>query len=369
MPFSRPTLSQLRASVIQDVVAVASNAGSLLRNSILRILATVQAQLAHAHYGFLDWISRQAVPSTSEDEYLEAWAALRGVTRILAKTATGSATISGLTGGYLPSGSRLRSPAGVEFLTVADLTLTVATGVVAIRAVDAGIAGNLDIGTALTLTAPRDGLSSAAVVASPGTSGGTDDETDTALRVRMLDRYARPPQGGSLADYEGWAKEVGGVTRAWARALPAGGGTVALYFVTDLDGNDGFPSGTGGAATMENRDGAKATGEVQTVASYVHTKRPVTALVTYWAPAAQPINVTLSLSTGDSPDARVAIAAAIRAMLVREGTALGGFIYQSQVEDAISSVPALGPFTLTSPTSPVMTSIGSIPVLGTVTYT
>src|SRR5260364_179792 len=57
MPYTRPTLTELRQQVAQDL-----GVDALLRFSNLRIVGDAQAALAHLHYGYLDWIARQGVP-------------------------------------------------------------------------------------------------------------------------------------------------------------------------------------------------------------------------------------------------------------------------------------------------------------------
>ena len=67
----------------------------LLRNAVLRVLAMVMAGLAYGVYGFIDWISREAVPFTATDEYLEAWAATgRHPAQELDAAATGSSLVA-----------------------------------------------------------------------------------------------------------------------------------------------------------------------------------------------------------------------------------------------------------------------------------
>src|SRR5260363_178601 len=74
-----------------------------------------QAALAHLHYGYLDWIARQGVPFTAEDEYLEGWAALKGVYRKPAQAAAGRVTFTGAPGAVIPKGAPLVRSDGMTF--------------------------------------------------------------------------------------------------------------------------------------------------------------------------------------------------------------------------------------------------------------
>jgi uncharacterized phage protein gp47/JayE len=64
---------------------------------------------------------------------------------------------------------------------------------------------------------------------------GSDEESTDELRARLLARLQNPPHGGNATDYEAWAKEVSGVTRAWSYPLELGAGTVTVRFVRDDD--------------------------------------------------------------------------------------------------------------------------------------
>ncbi|MFL9997989.1 baseplate J/gp47 family protein [Paraburkholderia sediminicola] len=95
MPFARPTLTQLRNQVAQDLNASLPGADALLRFSNLHVLGDIQAALAHMLYGYLDWIAFQATPITSTDEYLEAWGALKGLPRKGASQSSGTVIFKG----------------------------------------------------------------------------------------------------------------------------------------------------------------------------------------------------------------------------------------------------------------------------------
>ena len=90
MPFARPTLTALRTQAMQDVAASdLPNANGFMRRSVLRVLAWIQAAMAHMHYAYLDWIAKEAIPFTCDSEFLDGWAQLRGVTRKGSAAATG----------------------------------------------------------------------------------------------------------------------------------------------------------------------------------------------------------------------------------------------------------------------------------------
>ena len=90
-----------------------------------------------------------------------------------------------------------------------------------------GAAGNSPAGTKLTLEIAISGVSSDCIAVAPITSG-SDIENEEAFRQRALHAYQKPPQGGSDTDYEGWAKEVPGISRARVKRRLLGPGRSAF---------------------------------------------------------------------------------------------------------------------------------------------
>lgn len=367
IPFARSSLTGLQTQALNDIAA-ALPTGVPLTNSILSILAMTMAGFSHGHYGYLDWIAQQSVPFTATDEFLEAWAALKGIIRVAATNASGTATLTGLFDSSIPVGTLLRRGDGVQY----SVTTTTAipgslTATVPIQAVEAGAAGNAAAGIILTLTSPIAGVTSTGVSAAVIT-GGADAEDDDTLRTRMNQKYAAPPQGGAASDYVTWAYTVPGVTRAWCLPNGGGPGSVTVYAMLDAAqaAHGGFPQGTNGVAGLELRDIA-ATGDQRTIADAIYPLRPATAMVYVAAPKTQTVNVTLANLAPDTPTLRTAIGAAVADLFLRVGTPLGGTVYPSDLNAAIEGTAGISRYTLVTPVAPVTTPIGFLPVFGTLT--
>jgi len=373
MPFSRPNLSDLRALVAQDIAAQLSGTDPLLRFSNLGILGHVLAGLSHLHYGYLDWIARQAVPYTAEDEFLEAWAALRNVTREAAAQASGTVTFPANSGADLPTGTPLTRGDGVA-CTVSSGAVAGSGGsvtvMVTVNADPAGLTGafgNCVAGTQFSLVSPVAGIQSTGTAATAFT-GGADLESDSGLRSRMLQAFQQVPQGGAEVDYVTWALAVPGVTRVWVTRNGMGAGTVVVRFMMDVSeaAHNGFPQGTDGVSTFETRD-TPATGDQLAVANALYTLQPVTALVYAVAPRPATVNFTISgLSTASSL-LQSQIAAAITGAFQLYG-APGGTVPLSAIESAIAALPGTSGFVITAPAGNIVSPTGALPVLGTLTY-
>lgn len=379
MPYNRPTLTQLVDDVATDINAQTGGLNALLQYSNLGILGSVMAGLASGHYGYLDWIAQQQVPFTATGEHLEAWAALKGVTRKAATASVGTGTFTAVNGSIIPAGTPVTRSDGQEFTVQAAATAAGGSVVVRLQAAVPGSAGNSLSGVGLFLRSGISGVTGAGA-ASATFSGGAEVESDDQLRSRMLQVYAAPPQGGAITDYANWALAVPGVTRAWASPGVMGPGTVGVLFMMDgvEAAANGFPQGANGCSQYETR-GTPATGDQQAVADAIFPRQSVTALVYALAPTANIINFAITGLGGVPATAmQTAIAAAIDGALFA-GANPGGITYLSTIEAAIAAVPGTAGFVITaetasagsivqSPVGNIQSNAGSLPVRGTVTF-
>lgn len=378
MPFARDTLSTLIDKTLGDIAARMAGANPYLRRSVLNVLGRVVAAQHHDEMGYLDWQARMAVPVTARGEFIDSWAALRGVYRKAAAYASGTITVSGGTPGVvIPALTELQSSVGTVYAVGDGATIDIngnasLTAGASVR----GSVGNLDSGALLRFSTNIYGVPDTATVVTM--TGGTDLESDDALLTRMLQVWAAPPQGGDLTDYQRWALEVPQVTRAWAGGVEvAGAGSVSVFFMCDDDDHTyGAPIGSNGVSQYEARGVATATGDQLEVADYIYPLRPVTALVYATAPLGMPLNITLA-EVPLSTTIRADIATAVEGLLLREATpggvrlpdlTMGGLVRRSHLEDAIAAVPDLDHFVLVSPTVDITVGIGEISIPGSISY-
>lgn len=382
MPFSRPTLTELRARNKSYLLTELQTVGALLRFSNLGILGDVDAGMAYLHYAYMDWIAKQSNPYTATDEYLAAWAALKDIYRKAAVAATGATvTFTGTAGSVVPAATILNRSDSYQYTVDAEVTIAsigTATGTITAVLPDTsadstggGEDGNADAGTTLTLDVAIDGVDTT-VTATAAITGGADIEDEEVFRSRMLLAYQDPPQGGSDADYKEWALAVSGVTRAWVTPRLLGAGTVGVYFMMDPDGattnDNSFPTGTNGYATKETQySGEVATGDQLTVADYIYTNRPVTATVYVASPIKTEVPFTISGIATASSTVKSAITTAISGIFFDKGEP-GGEIYLTDIIAAIAAVDDTAGFLMTSPTENIVMPTGGLPVIGTVTY-
>ena len=348
--FQRPSLTQLSQRIQQDFISRLDLVGGVLRRSVVAVMARVWAGATHEVYGYLDFLSRQVFPDTSELEYLERQGSLYGINRKAATFAVGNVTFAGNNDTLIPTGTLLQRSDGVRYETQADATIVAGIATVAVEALTAGESSNAAAGVSLSLVSPIIGVSSSAAVAAGGLTLGSDPESDEDLRTRIIERLRFAPQGGAAADYVAWAKEVAGVTRAWVFPAELGPGTVTVRFVRDDD-------------VSIIPDGA----EVTAVQQYIEVRRPVTAQVTVVAPTAVALNFTIDL-TPDTTATRAAVEAELRDLLARDEIVPGGTILLSQLRTAIGIAEGVTDFNLTVPAANVMHTTGQMPVFGAITW-
>lgn len=354
MPFSRPTLDQLIDRVATDIASrLPGQSYSLLRRSLAGALARAEAGAVHSLYGYLDFIAKQAIPDTAEDEYLLRWASIwLPLGRKAATYSSGidAIQVSGAPGKVVESGTIFVRADGLQYKTTSEVQLSGTTALVSVISLTASAASNTGAGVSMDLFQPVAGLSGTAIVVSPGITGGNDQETLTSLKARLIRRIQQPPQGGSAADYETWALEVPGVTRAWVKPLYLGLGTVVVFIASD------------NAETAPIPD----SGTVSSATAYIEERRPVTADVTVLAPAVFTVNISAKIQP-NTVSTRSSAEAELRDLFSRDAEP-GGKIPISKIREAISISSGVTDSQVTSPTADVLAGAGQIPVIGTITW-
>lgn len=350
MPFNRPPLDLLIARSAASMQSRLPGTDAVLRRNLTSILARMSAGTEHGLYGYLDWLARQLMPDTAEAEHLERWASIWGVSRKAAGHASGDVSITGTPGAVLSEGTIcLRSDAARYAVRSDAIVGNDGTGTAFVSAVDVGTAGNAPVGTALALASPVSGIASG-TLASEGFAGGTDEEKDESLRARLLEVIQKPPMGGTAADYERWALEVPGVTRAFVSSREMGIGTVTVRFMMDGTYPDGIPSSK----------------DCEIVAAHLETVRPVTADVYVAAPIPDPLNLRLSV-TPDIISVRNAAEANVWAAIRRDAVP-AGVILLSRLHEALSLSAGESDHVIWSPSANIVSQTGHIIVPGIIEW-
>lgn len=356
MAWSTPTLAELRAFVRDQVLAKLSQSALILPKSVTRGLAEAVAGLAHLHFRFQAWIARNVMPDSAEDDWLERWLGLWGTPRKPATAATGTLTVTGANGSAVPTGALLTaigiSPA-LEVEVTAGATISGGTATVTAQATEPGARGLLEAGQRLAFVSVPLGLDAQATVDAPGFVGGADLEGDEPARARMLNRIQEPPHGGNANDYEQWALQVPGVTRAWAYGQEMGIGTVTVRFMMD--------------EVRAAQDGIPNAGDLALVEAHIDPLRPVTVRDLFVvAPLPKVVDVTIANLERDSPEVRLAIATNL-AKAFRVKAEPGQTFWLSWISEAVSAAAGERRHTIQGGAD-VACATGEIAVLGSIAY-
>lgn len=182
-------------------------------------------------------VLKRGFAMTTFGPYLRMRCEEHGVIPRPSVAATGSVKFTGTAGTVIPSGTLVATPAdeitatqSIEYETTALTTLdSLGEAFVSIKAVEAGIAGNVPGGAISLLAQSLPGVASVVNIAA--TSGGTSEETDESLLSRFLIKVRQPGTSGNKADYQQWALETPGVSRVQIEPLWNGPGTVRLFLL------------------------------------------------------------------------------------------------------------------------------------------
>jgi uncharacterized phage protein gp47/JayE len=356
MAYTRPTLTEIITRIEADMSARLLDGAPVLRRSFLGVLSRVFAGISHMLYGFIVWLSKQAVPGSDDNDadYLELHADTWGITRRAAAYATGNITVTGTTGAVVPAGSVLQRADGVTYETDAEATLAGGTATIAVTAITAGADGNAVISTVVSFVSAIDGVNSTATVATGGLTGGVDQETDDELRDRLQARLLFIPHGGAEEDYNLWALEVSGIYKAF------------VFPLYDQP-NDTYPApGHVGVTGIDSAGAVIAAGVVTALQTYLDSVAPVTAQVTAYAATPVAVNFNINLSPNTTA-VRAAVEAEIEALFLREA-APNTTITLSHINEAISVASGEIDHALVAPSADIAATRAQIQSVGTFTF-
>lgn len=361
MSFPVPTLGEIDGR-LQAELPVNAESPALRRNLYVP-LAGAAAGAVHSVWGYLQWVVRQIHPQHCDDDVLENnfasfWLA-QG--RKAPSFAQGTIRLFGNPSAGITSDVRWTCR-GLEYAPLAEAIIpdtgSLVLGVVCITA---GQSGNLAAGARLALANPIDGVQREALVLDPGISGGADLEDIESLRQRVLDARAAGGETGRASDWELWAREREGVTRAWCVPHWVGFGTCVIFFVRDGDA-DIYP----------NEDEQKA------LTDYLRAEGTPFGEVYATAPIRRRIDITLQVSP-DTPGVREAARAALQSAINAQAAPLnvrsrelgqikGVTIVRSHLTEALSRTAGEEDHTLMLPAANIACAVGELAELGEITW-
>jgi len=347
---ARPTLKELITRVKNDFQTEMSGSDPFLRRTVEYVQARLYAGLVHGLYGYLyGYVMRQIFPDTASEQNFWRWARIFGIEKKAAVYWKGTYEFTGTDTTAIPAGTTLQRSDDETYTTDADAAISGTTIEVNITAVTPGATQNCDDGQVLSLTSPIAGIDTDGEVTDT-TQTGTDLETKEEGYPRLELQIQQPPSGGGPGDYERWALEVSGVTRAWEFPQLTGLGSVSVAFVRDNE------SPITPDLTERNE-----------VLDYIELYRPVTADVEIIELSEVAVAVTLTSLSPNTAAVQAAIEESLEDMLIREG-APNTTLTLSKFTEAIATATGEDTHVMSVPAADVVLDYDEIPVLGTVTF-
>lgn len=218
---------------------------------------------------------------------------------------------------------------------------------------------NLSAGSSLNLQSPIVNINSSIMVGAVPVGGGSDQETNAELRVRLLNRIQNPVAHFNVADIEEIARTVAGVTRVFVEEVTPAVGQVTVYFMRDND-SDPIPD----------------VNEVAAVKNVILTIKPANTSsddVIVNAPTPVTTNFVFSSLDPNTTTMQSAIRANLQQFFAEEtevGVTVQQDAYRSAIQNTIDTETGdrVVDFTLSSPLGNINASAGQIVTLGTVNF-
>ena len=320
--------------------------GSECAVRLYALAAQVQALSAQA-----DWVLAQSFPQTAQGSFLDSHAATRGLSRASGVKAKGLLRFFSGEGAVLdcaiPEGCVAMTAGGVRFETTAPATLAPGEDHVDVpaQAVEAGAQGNVAAGTVLRMALPPVGIRACSNPAP--FEGGCDEESDDALRARILESFARLPNGANAAYYEHEALAHPAIAAARALGRARGLGTVDLV--------------------VASADGAPAEAVLDELAASLSAKREIAVDLRVLAPTLRTVDVSVAVKAEDFAAAKARVEAALRAYFT--GEKLGKSVLRAKLIALVASVEGVENCTLTAPAEDLTLGAAELAVAGALNVT
>lgn len=312
-----PTLNELYTDIIADLEAEFGFTIPLIGKNFLRIIAAVQAGKLKLLYIALGKVQKNIFVDTADPEAiggtLERFGRVKlGRNPFPATAGQYTIQLTGTVGVLVPAGTTFKSDdtslnPDINYILDADFTLD-GIDIITVRALTAGLEGQLLVADTLTVTAPIALMDAAATVVTEAITPLSAETIETYRQI-ALDAYRLEPQGGAGADYRLWAADVQAVQQSYPFKTPAEDNEVDLYIeATTIDSIDekGTPSG----ATI-----TAVTTAIESPTATQPARKPITDTVNYIAITPLDVDIQVTGFVGLTTEIETSIFNAMKAFL------------------------------------------------------
>lgn len=318
-------------------------------NTFENVLAAVHAMGLYELYLTVQQLAKEMfIQTATVGGLLPMHADTWGVPRKAASAAVGYVLLASSSAQdvVVPAGTEFTVDGSVRWTTSAAITVPAGSNgtSVLVQAQTSGTTGNLAAGKNLTIVSTVVGITSAAVDEA-GLAGGLDLEEVEVWRSRILLRVQQRAAAGTSAQYQQDASDAGA---GYVNVVPGWLGNNTVGIIVLLAGPI-----------------VPTAAQIATIQAYIDARRPVRGNVTVVPGEIVSQSPTISLNP-DTQTARAQVQAAVASYYA--GVKMAGWLYVSDLSDAISSVTGEISHFISVPNTDTKLEANQVPVLGTITW-
>lgn len=293
-----PTLQELKDKFINALETSLNVTIPTFGKNFLNALSAVSAAKLYLFYTALGNVQKNMFADTADlavdGGTLERIGVIKGIVRQPAVSGQYTVSVEGEIGSVIPVNTTFKSnddsnsPSQLYILDN-SFTFSSTTGLINLRALDAGLGSQLIINDGLTATAPIALVSSDAIVTAELVTP-IEIESIEDFRQRILNAYRLEPQGGAGADYRLWGSEAFGVKEIYPFTTSGVTNEVDVFVeATISDSTDGK-----GSAGISMLDAVKSSIEDPTADR--PARKPLTDIPNYYSVTPLDVNITINSS-------------------------------------------------------------------------
>jgi uncharacterized phage protein gp47/JayE len=336
------TLSEIYNGIINDIETEFGGTIPAFGKVWARVLAAVQAGLLYIGYAWNAFILKNTFIDLADPEAqggtLERWGRIKlGRDPYPAKQGQYTCGVTGAAGGIIPANTTFKSDSttanpGKMFVIDNDYTMPGSTGVILLRALEAGTGSKLSVGDTLTCTKPIDRVNQTATVSLV---------TVTPLAAESIEDYRKKgelafrlePQGGAATDFRLWGLDVQAVANIYPYVYVATEVTVYVEAFPE-DSLDG--QGTPTTDTLNAVEAAIQLDPDTSLDFYQRGRRPMGVwAVNVVAIVVKQVEVIITGLTNSTTENRSNITSAIQAFMAETRPSIDGIDAYGTVNNVI----------------------------------
>lgn len=222
------TVEDIKNDILKDL----QGRVSVIEGSYTNNLISPIAFAIWRFYQSLDKLIPISFIDDTSGPYIDKRASEYGIYRKPGNKAVGVLKITGEPGTVIEQGTSFVNKKGLEFIAIETSEIgEKGNSQIEIRAIDIGSSYNLQPGSINEVNQSIDEVTG--VTQEQVTTGGTEQESDTALMKRLSEFMGKRSTSGNIHDYEKWALETVGIGACKVIPLFNGNGTVKILVASE----------------------------------------------------------------------------------------------------------------------------------------